>query len=327
MKSIKLLFLFCFTLLGVTELSAQKSKRKIDPPTANAMPSDAQSATPTPSRLDLNNPDDVIKAERKIASSLKDGEECVYYWEGNVYTRIAGEKDRHLFHYWGMNIRTSQGFQDPVKGYGYKHVSRELLIYLDPKTNEPVKMWKNPWTGEDVEVLHVANDPVNGRGITWAKGERGPAKFRGVEMEGKYMQTSEIPLHYENPLAGEYQDFVGGTYHAMEIFNNIIDKEELLDATKNVCYPDIAWSRCSKFLPWMKMGDRHGYMIFSGTGKKLRGGYEAMPEVFKKFIAAEYPIYNHAPPTNDERPNETSWTYFKKKMAEKKKKAAEAKKE
>ena len=56
-------------------------------------------------------------------------------------------------------------------------------------------------------------------------------------MEGKYIQTSEVPLFYENPLAGDYQEYVGGTYHVMEIFNFIVDKDELLDASKNVAYP------------------------------------------------------------------------------------------
>ncbi len=296
----------CFALFGFGSIaSAQQSA--LAPP-----------APPTERvTLDLNNPDDVIKMDRKIASSLKDGEECVYYWEGNVYTRIAGEKDRHLFHYWGMNVRASKGFQDPVKGYGFKLVSRELLFYLDPKTKEVVRTWKNPWSNEEVEVIHVANDPVN-MAVSWANGERGPAKFRGQELEDKFLTTSEIPLFYSNPLAGDYQDYVGGTYHAMEIFNFIADKNELLDASKDKAFPVIAWSRISKFLPWMKMGDRQGYMIFSGTGKKLVGGFDAMPEGIKKEIALNYPAYKHAPSTDDTRPNETSWTYFKKMMDKKK---------
>ncbi len=316
MKKLNLIAIMLLLCVSMSNLAAQKNKKNVAPP------------PPPIVWLDMNNPDDVVKMDRKLASSLKDGEECVYYWEGNVYTRIAGEKDRHLFKYWGMNIRTSKGFQDPEKGYGFRHVSRELLIYLDPKTGEPVKNWKNPWTNEMVNVVHVANDPVNGRGVTWAKGgPNGPAKFRGWESEGKIMQTSEVPLFYENPLAGEYQEYVGGTYHAMEIFNFVIDKDELLDASKDAAYPVIAWSRISKFLPWLKMGDRQGYMIFSGAGKKLKGGFEAMPDVFKKYIATEFPTYNHAPPTDDTRPNETSWTYFKKKMAEKKAQKAEVKKE
>lgn len=267
--------------------------------------------------LDMNNADDVVKSDRKLQSSLKDGEEVVYYWEGNVYTRIAGEKDRHLFHYWGMNVRASKGFTDPVKGYGYRLVTREVLFYLDPKTNEVVRTWKNPWTDEEVDVVHITNDPVNAP-ISWARGERGAAKFRGQQIEDKFMYTYEIPLFYANPLAGEYQDYVGGTYQAMEIFNFIADKDELLDASKNVAYPTVSWTRISKLLPWMKMGDRQGYMIFSGSGKKMRGGYDALPEGIRKEIATNHPIYNHAPPLDDARPNETSWTYFKKVMEKKK---------
>ena len=283
----------------------------------------AQQAPPA-AKLDITNPDDIVKMDRKIASSLKDGEEIVYYWEGNVYTRIAGEKDRHLFTYWGMNIRSSKGYQDPVKGYGWRHVSREVLFYLDPKTNEVVRTWKNPWTQEEVDVVHIANDPVNSRGISWARDDRGPAQFRGKILEDKINFTTEVPLFYANPLAGDYQEFVGGTYQAMEIFNFIADADDLLDASKSITSPVIAWSRISKFLPWMKMGDRQGYMIFSGTGKKLRGGYAAMPEGIKKEIALNYPIYKNAPPTDDTRPNETSWTDFKK-IIEKKRAAAAAK--
>ncbi len=272
--------------------------------------------TATAAELDLNNPEDVLKTDRKIQSSLKDGEESVYYWEGSVYTRIAGERDKHLFKYWGMNIRATKSFQDPVKGYGYRMVSRELLFYLDPKTGEIMRTWKNPWSNETVDIVHIANDPVNMQ-TTFAKGDRGPTKFRGTVMEDKVMYTYEIPLFYANPLAGDYQDYVGGTYHAMEIFNFIADKKELLDSTKDVAYPSIAWSRISKFLPWMKMGDRQGYMIFSGTGKKLVGGFNALPDGIKKEIAANYPLYNKAPPLDDTRPNETSWTYFKTVMEKK----------
>jgi hypothetical protein len=291
--------------VAVYSADAQKKSKNAPPPPP---------PPPALPRLDPSNPDDALKMDRKIASSLKDGEECVYWWEGKVYSRIAGEKDRHLFNYYGMNVRTSKGFSDPVKGYGYKHVSRELLFYLDPKTNEIVRMWKNPMTGEDCEVIHVANDPVNSRGVSWARGgERGDYKFRGTEKEGYYLMTSEVPLFYTNPLQGEYQEYIGGTYHAMEIFNTVVAKDELTDPNKDKAEDVIiAWTRISKFLPWMKMGDRAGWCIFSGTGKKLKGGFEALPEPMKVEIRKNYPTYEHAPPTDDARPNETSWTVFKK---------------
>jgi len=37
------------------------------------------------------------------------------------------------------------------------------LIYLNLQTGEILNRWQNPWTGETVGVIHVANDPVNVR--------------------------------------------------------------------------------------------------------------------------------------------------------------------
>jgi hypothetical protein len=303
MKKIILGSLMLCCLFGVAE--AQK-KGKVPPP-----------PPPLP-LLDPNNPEDAIKMDRKITSSLKDGENCWYFWEGNVFSRIAGEPDKLLFHYYGTNVRASKTVMDPEKGYGWRHVSRELLFYLDPKTKEIVHTWKNPWSGEECEVFHVANDPVNGRGPSFAKGPGGDYKLKGTFYDGMYLQTSEIPLFYENPLGGDYQKFVGGTYHAMEIFNTVVPESELRNPNKDKADDVmIAWTRISKFLPWMRMGDRAGWCIFSGTGKKI-SGFDKLPKSMQDEILKNYPEYTQAPPTDDARPNETSWTVFKKKMAQKK---------
>ena len=37
-----------------------------------------------------------------------------------------------------------------------------------------------------------------------------------------------------------------------------------------------------------------------------------LPAVLRDEIAANYPIYDTPPPGDDARPNETSWTYFRK---------------
>jgi len=41
--------------------------------------------------------------------------------------------------------------------------------------------------------------------------------------------------------------------------------------------------------------------------------------VVKREVEANYPEYKTPPPADDARPNETSWTYFKKKLDAKKK--------
>ena len=56
-----------------------------------------------------------------------------------------------------------------------------------------------------------------------------------------------------------------------------------------------------------------GWVIFSGRGGKI-ANWDSMPETIRKEVAENYPIYSEPPPLDDTRPNETSWTYFKKQI-------------
>jgi hypothetical protein len=48
---------------------------------------------------------------------------------GWVYSRLAGEPDRHLFIGESMNIRQSVSMTDTKRGTGYRMVSREVMLY------------------------------------------------------------------------------------------------------------------------------------------------------------------------------------------------------
>jgi hypothetical protein len=263
-------------------------------------------------RLDLNNPDDAVKVMQKIQCSLESGKPATFWWQGSVFSRVPGEQDRVLFNVVGMNIRACQSLNDPQRGHGYRQVSREILLYLDPVTNQVLRKWKNPFTGKDNEVIHVANDPVNSP-PSYARGTDGrPYRFNGTIKNGRVWTQIEVPLFYRNPLGGDYQDYVGGTYHAMEMFTFFMHEKELLDATKQQSDDvTVSWARTSEWLPWMEMGDRPGMMIISSVGRRLQK-WDDLPEIMKAEIKANYPTYNAPPPLDDARPNETSWTYFKK---------------
>jgi hypothetical protein len=301
METKKLLLCLLLLLAGAWGAEAQKKGK----------------TAPAPPRLDASKPEDAVKIMRKLQASLQDGESVTYWWEGNVYSRVPGEKDRHLFTYIAMNIRAAQTVNDPEKGYGYRMVSRELLLYMDPQTKQVLKVWRNPWTNKEVDVMHIVNDPVNSRPMFANANGPNPFKLPGQFREGMFFMTTEVPLFYTNPLAGEYQDYVGGTYQAIEIFNFACSEADLLDPAKASSEGVVAWNRVSKWLPWMEMGDRAGQLIFSGLGKKLRT-WDDLPDLLKAEIKANYPIFTSAPPVDDTRPNETSWTYFKKMMEAKK---------
>jgi hypothetical protein len=212
---------------------------------------------------DLDDPDEAFLASNKVFCANQPGETALYWWEGVVYSRIPGEKDRHIFNVQGMNIRQCARLEDPEKGVGFRSVSREVMLYLDPETNEVLRSWDNPWTGETVEVVHVNNDPVNSRAPSFARRDDGSPRvdwssktvIGGTVLEG----GGAALLFYNNPLAGDYQDFEGGKYHASEFLTAAYPLADARDKDHDAIQDSvISWGRISGWLPWMKMRKRTG---------------------------------------------------------------------
>lgn len=258
-------------------------------------------------QLSLEDPQDLLTINRKIQCSTIDGEPAVYYWNGYAFSRRQGERDRRLFRVEGMNIRACHAIEDEQYGAGYHLVSREILLYLDPETNEVLSTWDNPWTGETVDVLHVANDPVNSR--NYANGPRGPLRWMGQSAGDGWWMTYTVPLFYPNPLASAFEAEIGGTYHATEMFNFFGSLEDLLDPETTTADASVGWVRISDWLPWMEMGGREGAIYFSTAGRKLES-FDELPDVLLNEIATHYPEYAAPPPEGDPRENMTSWRYY-----------------
>ncbi len=229
-------------------------------------------------------------------------------FSGRAYSRVPGERDRHLFDVLGVNTRQCATLRDAEKGEGFRSVSREVMLYLDPQTGEVLDTWSNPWTGATVEVVHVANDPVNMRAPRFESDAAETVLRRYGRL---FVSSSEIPLFYANPLGGAFQQYVGGTYHAMEIFDTFYDAQELLEPARRLDRSWIAWVRVAQWLPWMEMGSRPGLMVFNATGSSVFDR-EEIPEPLRSVLSSRYPRYIEPPPLDDARPNETSWTVFRK---------------
>jgi hypothetical protein len=265
--------------------------------------------------LDLSDPQQALRAMRKMQCWIEDGKPAVFGWNGSVWSRVPGEKDRKLFDYEAMSIRACKTFDDAERGTGYRSVSRELLVYLDPQSGEVLRSWTNPWTGEELEVVHIANDPVN-FGPMYPQNRWGPFRFEADFREGLGWMSLQVPLFYDNPMGGDYQEYVGGTYQAIEMFNFFFPEDQLLDPTiGGVVDTHVAWSRMSKWLPWMKMGDRAGQMMYTGAGRRL-SGLDGLPDLLLAEIDAHHPEYRQPPPLDDDRPNQTSWLYLKQRIDE-----------
>lgn len=262
--------------------------------------------------LDLKTPEGQLAAMRRIQCSEVDGQPVTYYWKGVAYSRVPGEADRLLFRVEGMNIRHCGPLANAKSKADFRLVSREILLYEDPVSGEVLKTWSNPWTGKTLDVIQVANDPVNGSYSVI--GRDGKPVNLPFEVSGRqWWLSTPVPLFYTNPLAGNYQQYVGGTYHATELFNFFGDVDDLNNRKRDTAQAAVSWQRLSGWLPWMEMGDRAGMLYFHTAGRKL-DKWDDLSATMKAQIDSNFPEYRNPPPLDDQRPNETSWTYFKKKI-------------
>ncbi len=260
-------------------------------------------------QLDPADPKNTLHIARKVQCSTIDNVPTVWSWDGIALSRRQGEKDIHLFDVEGMNIRQCTEISKDDGTKGFHLVSREILLYLDKDTGEVLKTWNNPWTGDDVEVMHVANDPVNFKMYEIGRDGK-PAVWSGVVDGGTWKDRHTVPLWYPSPLASEYEKEVGGTYHATELFNFLGLTDDLLDPTTTTAKIHVGWVRISDWLPWMEMNGREGTIYMHTAGRKL-DSYDEMSERMKNEIATNYPEYAEPPPAGDPRKNMTSWKYYK----------------
>jgi hypothetical protein len=266
----------------------------------------------TPGRFDPSRPEDAIRLQQKLWCSLDDGVPALLWSQGAVYARIPGEPDRKLFHFQIWNARACANVSDPTRGPGYRSVSREIMLYIDPATGQLLRQWRNPFTGETVDVIHTQNDPVNMAAPQFAYDADGrPYRFEATFANGRVIASNEAPLFYDNPLGGPFQQYVGGRYHAMEMLNIFVYEQDLLDPkVRTLARWSRSWRRISGFLPWMRMGDRPGALVFTAVGQRVQS-VEQLPEPIRSALRTEFAKYETPPPLDDTRPNETSWTYFK----------------
>ena len=259
---------------------------------------------------DLATPEGQLLALRRIQCSETDGKPVTYYWKGVTYSRVPGEPDRQLFKVEGMNVRHCGPLAGSKNKAEFRLVSREILLFEDPVTGAVLRTWTNPWTGQTLDVVHVANDPVNGNyGLVGRDGK--PTSLPFEVIGNQWWLTTGVPLFYTNPLGGNYQRYAGGTYHVTELFNFFGAVDDLANRRKDSADAAVGWQRISMWLPWMEMGDRAGLLYFHTAGRKL-STWDDLSATMRAEIDKNYPAYRSPPPLDDQRPNETSWTYFKK---------------
>ena len=241
-----------------------------------------------------------------------DGRDVFASWWVTIYAVLPGERPREIMKMDGYNVGRFAKAEDG----SVQLITREVSYYKDLKTGEILKEWANPFTNETNTVLHVSNDPVNARFPAPKAGETGRLPFM-VNGDDVILRL-DVPLAYPNPLLpAEFPaESAGATYTGSEHFTFFSKVKDLDDGKATSVPATWAWARTGPWLPWMKMGTRAGYVLYSGHGKKFLK-FEELPADVREFTKANFPQYQTSPAAFV-TPNETSWTYYKKQAAAKK---------
>lgn len=239
--------------------------------------------------------------------STDPAEEVVYFWSGEIYARIDAdplaepvrEWTEPLLRFEGYNVARFLPLEEPCS---VRMVSREVSLYLDPDTGEVLRCWTNPFTGAQVPVVHVFNDPVNA-----SLGDLQP-RAEGEQRVFSFV----IPLKYPSPLPvdgyGAYS--AGNTYESTEIFDFSASADDLTRPGSTSAPATISWTRVGQWLPWMQMGQRPGRLVYHVTGHKLAGGIAALPGYIRDHVTSHAPEFLRAPEA-DAGDNVTSWGAFR----------------
>ena len=256
------------------------------------------------STTDFQNAADSSAEFLRLRCSLNPHDQRYSWWTATVYGRVPGQKLKPLLRFDGYNVcrvvRKADG--------SYELLTREVGYYRDLKTGKIIEHWENPYTGKADDVLQVNNDPVN-----TVMPARGNAHFAlpWKVMGNDVMVLVDVPLDYPNTLSSKEfpEESSGERYIASEHFGFFAKLADMNNPKlQSVPYVN-SWFRTGPWLPWMKMGQRPGGLIYSGEGKKL-DSFADLPADVQAYTRKHFPKFVN-PPTKFVSPNETTWSVYK----------------
>ncbi len=239
--------------------------------------------------LDLDDARDNLKALLKLQADLS-GKDALSGFPGKVWGWVPGVGNTLLFNTYGIGCSHIEEVEN-----GYRFYHRELLYYTDPRTNEVMETWDNPYTGKTVEVRHILNDPVN-RFYPFAGGRFAPPfpyevhgndivfQISVFRFEDSPMPRADYPLHSANDK-----------YQSSELWGTIGRLEEVMDPDITSASNVTSWARLSQWVPFMEMGDAPGTMVFHSHSYKLMGGESELPPEILAYTEKNHPKYLESP--------------------------------
>jgi hypothetical protein len=246
---------------------------------------------PADPRLDLDDPETNFRAMLKLRADIAGGN-CLFAFPGQAWAMVPQERNYRCFKTFGIGASRIEEVAE-----GWRIYSREVLYYLDPDSGEILQSWRNPFLGgREVEVMHIANDPVNG--VFTRKGHpvlSPPYPYVSCG-DDVVFQWNFFIYRPAELTRSEYPLYSSGDkdQHA-ELWGIKGRKSEILDPSVTSASCVMSWSRVSGWLPFMEMGASPGAMVFHSHSMKLLNGVDDLPRYILDYTAKNYPKYLEAP--------------------------------
>lgn len=285
---------------GVTALALSTAS---EPLAAATQPS----ASLTGPYLDLSTPRGNMLMLARMSGDLDLAQQKRGWYNGYVMGVRPGEPLRDLFGFAGFGMSRLLPHES---GTGYRKVLREVGIYYDLKSGEPLEEYDNPYTGERVRVVPVANDPFNTQIQEFIQP---PPSYGGLNAGGPPLKIPlslpwkkqgslltlerHIHLYYKNALQPEVwpRESAGEKVRVSEFFTYFFDFAQVQDPKVTTLPFHGTWCRVTPWLPWMLMGQAEGhcqYMTYQGSGQQIE---DVLPRAVLDYIEKRYPLYLDAP--------------------------------
>lgn len=202
----------------------------------------------------------------------------------------------------------------PQSNGSYQRLCREVVFYRDLATGKLLDQWDNPYTGERVRVVDVANDPFNYvisewfpeppsyGGLNKDKPPRRPFLLNwGLADEETVTLETDIHLYYPSALRPEKwpRETPGPMSRVSEMFRFFARRADVENPELDFIPSHGVWSRITPWLPWMLMDQAPGHIVYLGNMATRRTS-DLHPRDVMQRVQERYPRYLTAPETWEE---------------------------
>ena len=276
--------------------------------TSGCATSTAAPAAASGNRMPMNFKDPIWNrdTQARMDGDLDPAKQVLGWSNGVVLGVRDNEKVRPLFRY--EVFSTNRMVRQPDGNF--IRLNRELVFYRNIETGKLMDQWLNPYSGETVRVVDIANDPFNYRlteffpdppsygGLNAAdRPPRRPFLLNWVKITDAVASVEiDIHLYYPSALRPEKwpRESPGPMSRVSEMFRYFVNIADLENpALTHVPYHG-NWSRITPWLPWMLMDQGPGHCLYVGTIASRTSLDDYEPDVIAR-VKERYPRWLNAP--------------------------------